>query len=220
MKLHVIDKLAYFLGSTRLSAFHYEMFHGRASRHGVPYPHEPDAFLGNAVREPLELAVNGRRIPDVFSPSRNLVVCELLKAKLRGIRNIEFVSVTMRKVLDHPWSEGAFSFYDRGTPTEPIELWDILPDATHLRAAIGSYFELVTARNADAAARYPTAKQVLAPIGPTGYDDPVRITIAPAMVVDYPILGCRGATLMSDEVFHIFAPHVNWEYFLHGEIVL
>ena len=220
MRVHAVDKLTSFIGSKRLSAFHYDMFHGEIRRCGVKYPHEPDATLENTLREPLEVSRNVRSVPDLFCPSRNFVVSRALRQKIEGVRNIEFLAVKIVKFIDYPYAPADFSFYDDPICVDPEELFELLPDVPEFHERIGPYYEVLTAGTKDVAGQYESLKPISVYIGPSEYDERVEERLSEQMMTDYPILRGEWAMLLNDAVFQLIKDDIDWEFFLHADVEL
>jgi hypothetical protein len=219
--IHVIGQRHSFISSDRIRDFHYEMFHGRATRNGVASPHHTYLSLHNAPQSPLQIVRNAFVIPSIFEPAENLVVSAAVHDELEGLPNISFQPVVFDRLYWLEYHAGDFSFYApkeerpaqyRGLPRLVDRLPEKLPDAVLTRSEIGTYFEVVVA----SARTLRSDFQFLEPdvVLNDGRDAETRsVDVLPDLMDRYPLYNSRGLWIVEDALFHRLRAYFDWDYF-------
>ncbi len=219
MKVHLVEKITCFVSSPRIRSFHYDMFHGLPERGGIPHPHQPSCHLGGDDRTPLLMTHNAYRIPDIFTPRCDFVVCDSVRAKIAHLPNIEFLRVEFKKLIWLHYQAGDFSGLDNPPCDDPLDLFKILPGVEGSQGFVGPYFELLTWRVQDIAAEFEPLKPIEVAIGRPGYEDEVELSLSADLVRAYPICW-SDVTILSDEAFELLSPHLDRDYYATATIDL
>lgn len=212
MTVFVVATVSSFVDSQRISAFHYEMFHGVSHRPGLKHAHI-DYALGDIYDVAMQITRSGPIVPDIFSPSTNLVVSAAVKHKLRSWKNIDFCEIAFRKLVWFEWQIGDFSWYDDPTRTQPPEMFHELPDSPELHRSIGSYYEMILPRLAKLRDRYQPSRQLRVDLGSGCAITSVELDLSPELVLDYPALKALGTIVFRADLFDVVSEHLDRDFY-------
>jgi hypothetical protein len=228
MIVHIVGQRHSFISSTRIRDFHFEMFHGRATRDGVASPHHVFLSLDNRPQSPLHLIRNAFATPDIFEPAENLIVSQAVRDKLERLPNIEFDPIVFEKLYWLEYQPGDFSFYAakedrpaqyRGLPRLMNDLCAKLPDKAEAHSSIGVYYEVVVASTRELRTRfdYTEIDVVLA----DGRDAEKRtVDVLANFMSEYPLYNSRGLWVIEESLFEKLRSHFDWDYFVTTSISL
>lgn len=220
------------LGSGRATAFQHCMYHGAEWRGGARWIRGA-CHLGSESRDALHLAVNAYRIGEVIAPScRSLVVSDRIRSGLSHLPGIEFLPVSIDKVIWYPYHVGDDWFYETqcanppeylkklfeddserlvGVLEDPSELYTLLEGDTKAQELVGRYFEVLTWELESVAANYQPLTTVDVNLNEIVYAP--RAAISAALMMAYPILWSQAGIAASDAAFAILGPHLSPDYF-------
>ncbi len=239
MLIHLLYRIT---GNDHIRAFHNEMFHGKCIDH---YPVQQWSEAKMAT-QPLRLAANVWRTPSFFCPdapvmSRDpIVVHAEVKALLCATRNVAFRPVVFTKLICFPYEVDDFSYYDsdwfqRVEPVQPEALFDILPDVTQaaeqqssdscippdlpgiLRRLAGCS-ELIVPHLYDISKSIQDPRFIRVKLPWVPYSSGL-IPCSHCVVEEYPIID-KGYLIVSDPVFQVLKPFIDFDYFDHLEFTI
>jgi len=221
MKLHVVKRLTCFLKNDKIDSFHYDMFHGYASRD--VRGHERDAyFLGDRLEHKLNLCLNLFRINDIIEPTGTLLVTEPVKSVLAAFQEVEFLRANLRLVRNIPFMEGDFSHWndpeyrDDGEENTPIRILLEGDDERYQFSALPTYYEVICANLHRLLDKYDNWQAMNCDFGlPT---NSVQVPLNRLVVEKYPIFYFGGAHIIREDIFVLLKDFFNWTYFVSVEV--
>ncbi len=212
MFCYIVKKTTTFIGSSDIRSFHYNMFHGAASREGVAYPNERQLHYGSADRAPLHISRTGNSMPPIFQPSMNLVVSETVKNKLENIQPVEFIQIVFDKLFKMEYTEGDFSWYDNGHNISEDNIHLVAPHESAFERSTPLYYELLSPRLSDLRIERTCATHRVK-LGLSPNDEIVELRVDSRVVEQYPILWHEGTHVFSAKAFELIGPFLNVTYF-------
>jgi hypothetical protein len=211
-----VTKVSNFLKKPRISAFHHEMFHGRAERGGREYPHELHFWANTEAPEPLKISRTMRGVPNVSCPtSAHFIVCERLAEQLQNIPHIRLMPVVFNRVVDIPYSKGGHSWMEDYGDHDPKHYLRTMPDVSQFHD-IGQYFEVQTWRLADVIDRYEDAVAIDLETGTPPTAKTATVTVSETALRDYPMVygSFTGSVFLAEHVFALLDAEIDRDFFI------
>jgi hypothetical protein len=213
MKFFTITAVSNFINRPHVKSFHANMFHGLAERGGKEWPHDPKVWASSAPSSPLLISRTFRNVPEVFRPSRHLVVSERLAAALRQFTNIRLAPVIFKRLVDVDYRKGDMSWAQIWGNVDPCELLKTLPDVRDFHRQIGAYFEVQAYRWRDFIDQYPSATEITIEEGTPPFQKANVLRVSVEMLNDYPIFWW-GSIFVNQDVFKILQSSLDRDFFI------
>jgi len=200
--LHYIEKADFI----NISLYQYALFHGSGTRPDAPYPLYTYR-LGEELNYPLRLSRNVFRIPPVFQPVTNLVVCEDLNQQLKKLPNLQLLEVQFERLFFLPFDQSPGA----GGPAiqDVEEFLEKQPHRPELESEVGRYYELIVPLYSRLQLSRSKLKKVR--IGRPGLKT-LDIRTSDDVLATYPIFWWEGH-LLNEQAYEILAPYLDRSYF-------
>jgi hypothetical protein len=213
-RVYSIDKIASFVGSERISSFHYDMFHGVAERRGAATLEDKYPWAGRGADLPLWISRPGTFIPELCAPVHNFIVGERIVEQLRGLPGIEFLPVQFERLFEVEYEKGDFSWYRTGkAPEDPVKFARKAKDERVKFEPIPPFYEVLTHRHQDIVDDFAEVQLVHFETSSPDFAEQADVRLSEEMIRQYPILFQIGFRIVSEEVYSIFEPHLDRDFF-------
>lgn len=218
MEAFVIHKRVKLARSNRIRAFHYNLYHG-VERRPIGDRGYVQYYLHDQLSERQSIVRSGTRVPDIFAPGLVWIVSEAVRECLRTTTNVDCFAVQFEKIFDMDFREGDFSWYDDPMRKQPPALFDDLPEAPELRWHLGSYYELIIARNHVVGQHFPSSKRL-----PVDLSDAyvgggnMEIWGCAELLEEYPMTREDGTHFVRSDIFELLEEYLHPDYFLVKEV--
>jgi hypothetical protein len=214
MLLHLIERRTSF-ADKRGDAFHYEMFHGDATREGcelsrVEYTPSDQPMVA------LSLSRNVFRLPHLFQPMAAMVVSDTVKKRLCGFPGLKFLKVLHKRLFYYPWFEFDFSYYDTvGDYEEYMKLIENFPHDQKYETIVPAFYEMITEKSLWWDDQSDGSKASVKFAFEESKKSAKVIELDMDKVNEYPVTWAMGHIFHSD-AFDCISPLVDWGFFSHG----
>ncbi|MDB5391346.1 MAG: hypothetical protein JWM11_6992 [Planctomycetaceae bacterium] len=215
MRITAVRIKTFFGRDKHIRAIHSGLFHGLAFRGGIEYPSAPSAYLTNDVREPLELVRPGNFVPQITRPDENLVCLDEVVRNLRQFTPLEFLPVTVSKIVDFWVPKGDMTYY-RNAKTRDIDgacLLKLLPDSRASFPDMPELWELLVPRLSVAAKQFDNIHSYKFHFGEAEYADTEEFSMSREVFEKYPVVAQIGITMFRADVFSCIARFFDEDFF-------
>ncbi|TWU43560.1 hypothetical protein Poly51_63380 [Rubripirellula tenax] len=213
MKYHVLSVRSSFIDGP-IRAIHAAFFHGNASR-GGEFPSATNARLAHDIDLPLRLHKNAYNIADVIAPALELVVSGRVAERLSSIPDLTLAETEFAVLYSYRFTVGdlscGFEHYDA-----QMQFIDTRTDDASLHETVQRYFHIAAPPVYEIRRMHPSEPNVSILID----DDIEDIPLSTSILRSNPIYSLGGSKIVSDELYQILSPFVDFTYYAHesGEI--
>jgi hypothetical protein len=162
------------------------------------------------------------QLPDVFSPSCELIVSQGIRDALLAteLPNLVFDEVVFEKVFEYPYQNGPYPSEVEAYDFDEAEQFVLdRPNDEDLRQSMPPYYEWLPASYYEIAERYePTFVMEDYRVKPRYSVHAVDLKVSPDMFRDYPFIFGKDFLFMQKCLYDIIAPALHPDLYLHDEL--
>lgn len=213
---YIIQKRVSFIEKRTINAFHAQLYHGRASRDGKPYPKFPDyRFSDTHETKGLDLVRSLIESPSITIPSLNWVVDESGKRAMQDTPRVRFLRC--ESLITYPLSFAYLNSFTNGykIPMRPAELHERALNILGMTKSSASRWEVLVPRGSELASNGADVN-----LQWTLYEDdePVELAVFATDLEKTPFFIHEGAYVLGESFFERISEYLNEPYFFIDHI--
>ena len=217
LQVSAVKAKTYFGREKDLKSIHSTFYHGCASRCGLAYPAELDAYLTNNVRDSLEVVRSGHLFPAITRPASSLVCTTEVADALKNVQHCEVQPVILTKVVDCWIAKGDMSFYDNSVTRKWADkergYLEHFPDARDQFRNVPQLWELLVPKLIDVTHEFDPLSTVEFYFGEPPYGDKKGYSLSQSLFDKYPIVRQAGVSLFRSDVFERIEAFIDTDFF-------
>jgi|ERR1051326_2439560 hypothetical protein len=208
MKFFAVAAKTYFSEESGLSSYHYDLFHGRATRYGTFLRYSPRDITQTTKR--FRLLINLYKAPAIIEPRTRLIVQPHVRQRFATLANVKSRECVVERVCNVPFQRWAKVELNQDSDSSEAA---IVKCSQPLKTRVGvpCYFELAVPEIEHLVGSKMKLRthKIYFPAN----DEESSIRISAEILQSYPLTWHDGYHVLSEALFDKCEVYFDWDYF-------